>query len=441
MRQRYGSRLKQSKETSTGIKLFWVLFRDTFRYDPKGRERLSTQLIFVIVVTTLAICVWSNFMEIDQVINAEGKLISSSKLQLIEHFEGGRIETIHVKAGDKVKPGDLLLTLTPIQTQNDLAVLKQQNALLQIRAARIEAELLDANTIQLPLKLASEFAETLVIESRLLRERQAQLASGIRQRDAEIASIEARLTAALTSKESIEQERLMTVRLVDKGLEPRISLIRIERSLAEAKGIIAQTHEEIWKVKAATQSIRDEYRSNLVAELAKVQSDLVSSRANLSVTEDKLERNLLKSPTEGTVNRVLVSTVGGTVKPAERLIEIVPDNAELLLEARVAPQSIGYLSTGQRALIKFSTYDFAIYGAAEGEVTVLGSDSVLDEKGMPFFPVLVRMPQGFKPLNNLKAPLLPGMTARIDVVTGKRTVFSYLFSPITRTMQSAFRER
>ena len=441
MRKSYGSRFKRDEPAPRGLKLIWVLFRDTFRYDPSGRERLSTQLIFVIGITALALGAWSTVMEIDQVISAEGKLISSAKLQTIEHFEGGRIEAIHVKAGDQVKPGDLLLTLSPIQAQNELTVSNQQSALLQIRAARIEAELQGANTIQLPLKLTNEFADTLRTETKLLRERQAQLASGIKQRDAEIASIEARLKAAMASKDAIEQERLITARLVDRGLEPRISLIRIERSIAEASGAIAQAQEEIGKTRASIQSLRDEYRSNLVAELAKVQNDLVGTRASVTVTKDKLERSLLKSPAEGTVNRVLVSTVGGTVKPGERVIEIVPNNAELLLEARVAPQSIGYLSTGQRALIKFATYDFAIYGAAEGEVAVLGSDSVLDEKGMPFFLVQIRLPEGFKPLNDLRAPLIPGMTAQVDVITGKRTVFSYVFSPITRTMQSAFRER
>jgi len=278
-------------------------------------------------------------------------------------------------------------------------------------------------------------------ETSLLRERQAQLASGIRQRQAEIASIEAKLKAAIAGQDAIEQERVITARLVERGLEPRISLVRIERAIAEAQGAIAQAQEEIGKSKASIETLRDEYRSNLVAELAKVRSELVATRASVSLTKDKLDRSLLRSPTQGIVNRVLVSTVGGTVKPGERVIEIVPAQAELLVEARVAPQSIGYLAAGQRALIKFSTYDFAVYGAAQGEVTVVGSDSVMDEKGLPFFLVQIRMPEGFTPLNQLKAPLIPGMTAQIDIITGKRTVFSYLFSPITRTMQSAFRER
>lgn len=439
--QRFGSRHRQEGPAPKGLKLVWVLFRDTFRYDPSGRERLSTQLIFVILLAALSIGTWSVVMEIDQVINADAKVISSAKLQTIEHFEGGRIERIHVKAGDAVKPGDLLLTLSPLQAQNELTVSNQQSALLQIRAARIEAELQGRQSFTLPAGVAASYADTLRTETSLLRERQAQLASGIRQRQAEIASIEAKLKAAIAGQDAIEQERVITARLVERGLEPRISLVRIERAIAEAQGAIAQAQEEIGKSKASIETLRDEYRSNLVAELAKVQSELVASRASVSLTKDKLDRSLLRSPTQGIVNRVLVSTVGGTVKPGERVIEIVPAQAELLVEARVAPQSIGYLAAGQRALIKFSTYDFAVYGAAQGEVTVVGSDSVMDEKGLPFFLVQIRMPEGFTPLNQLKAPLIPGMTAQIDIITGKRTVFSYLFSPITRTMQSAFRER
>lgn len=430
------------QDAPRGLRLLWALVRDTFRYDPSGRERLSTQLVFVIAVAFLGIGLWSVYMEIDQVINAEGKLIPSAKLQTIEHYEGGRIETIHVRAGDPVEPGDLLLTLSPLQAQSELKVSDQQTALLQIRAARIEAELKGASSLMLTgAALSQSYAETLRTETSLMRERQAQLASSLRQREGDVAGIEARLTAALATKRAIDQEEEITARLVERGLEPRISLVRIERAQAEALGTIAQAREELGKARAALQTLHDDYRSGLVGELAKVQSELVASRASVTISRDKLERSVLRAPTAGTVNRVLVSTVGGTVKPGERVIEIVPGDAELSVEARVAPQNIGYLASGQRALVKFSTYDFAVYGAAEGLVSVVGSDSVLDEKGLPFFVVIIRLPQGFKALNNLPAPLIAGMTAQVDVITGKRTVFSYVFSPIARTMQSAFRER
>ncbi|NDF51660.1 MAG: biotin/lipoyl-binding protein, partial [Betaproteobacteria bacterium] len=297
--QRFGSRHRQEGPAPKGLKLVWVLFRDTFRYDPSGRERLSTQLIFVILLAALSIGTWSVVMEIDQVINADAKVISSAKLQTIEHFEGGRIERIHVKAGDAVKPGDLLLTLSPLQAQNEFTVSNQQSALLQIRAARIEAELQGRQSFTLPAGVAASYADTLRTETSLLRERQAQLASGIRQRQAEIASIEAKLKAAIAGQDAIEQERVITARLVERGLEPRISLVRIERAIAEAQGAIAQAQEEIGKSKASIETLRDEYRSNLVAELAKVQSELVASRASVSLTKDKLDRSLLRSPTQG----------------------------------------------------------------------------------------------------------------------------------------------
>ena len=392
-----------------GFRLIWLLMRDTFRYDPSGRERLSTQLVFIIAVTLVALGVWSVSMEIDQVVNAEGKLVPSAKLQTIEHFEGGRIEAIHVRAGDSVKAGDLLLTLSPVQVQSELKVSDQQTALLQIRAARIEAELKGASSFSVTgVALANNYADTLRTETSLMRERQAQLASSLRQREGDVASIDARLTAALATKQAIDQEEAITARLVERGLEPRISLVRIERAQAEALGSIAQAREELGKAKAAVQTLRDDYRSNLVGELAKVQSDLVAARASVTVSRDKLERSILRAPTAGTVNRVMVSTIGGTVKPGERVIEIVPADAELSVEAQIAPQNIGYLASGQRALVKFSTYDFAIYGAAEGVVSVVGSDSVLDEKGMPFFVVLIRLPQGFTAINKLPTPLIAG---------------------------------
>ena len=392
-----------------GFRLIWLLMRDTFRYDPSGRERLSTQLVFIIAVTLVALGVWSVSMEIDQVVNAEGKLVPSAKLQTIEHFEGGRIEAIHVRAGDSVKAGDLLLTLSPVQVQSELKVSDQQTALLQIRAARIEAELKGASSFSVTgVALANNYADTLRTETSLMRERQAQLASSLRQREGDVASIDARLTAALATKQAIDQEEAITARLVERGLEPRISLVRIERAQAEALGSIAQAREELGKAKAAVQTLRDDYRSNLVGELAKVQSDLVAARASVTVSRDKLERSILRAPTAGTVNRVMVSTIGGTVKPGERVIEIVPADAELSVEAQIAPQNIGYLASGQRALVKFSTYDFAIYGAAEGVVAVVGSDSVLDEKGMPFFVVLIRLPQGFTAINKLPTPLIAG---------------------------------
>jgi len=184
-----------------------------------------------------------------------------------------------------------------------------------------------------------------------------------------------------------------------------------------------------------------EYQAGVLAEITKTRSELSNSRENVRVSGDKNERTEVRAPISGTVNRVLVTTEGESVKPGEPIVEIVPSESSVIVEAKVTPGDIGFVRLKQRALVKLTTYDYSIFGALDGFVSVIGSDSITEEKGEQYYIVKIDLKKNYIDTGKMNLMIIPGMVAQIDIVTGKRTVFQYIFSPITRVMQESFREK
>ena len=416
------------------------VLRETFSYDIENRERMTSQFLFIIFGIFVIGIFWSVLAELDQVVSAQGKVISSGRLQVVEHFEGGRVQKIHVKTGQEVNSGDLLISLVPIQAEGEFNVAKENNAGLAIRLARLNAELSQTNKLDLPAEILKDYPDIVRTELALLKEKQAYFQSQQLQKRNDIASARARFNSADSGLSAAREEARVVKQLVERGLEARLSLVRSEKSLAEATSAMLVAKEEILKAEQALSSFTKEYQTNLLNEITKSRSEFSSSRENVRISADKSDRTALRSPVSGTVNRILVTTEGQTVKAGEPVAEIVPSGSSVIIEAKVTPADIGFVRLKQRALVKLTTYDYSIFGALDGFVSVIGSDSITEEKGEQFYVVKIELASNYVD-SGKNMTILPGMIAQIDIVTGKRTIFNYIFSPLTKVMQESFREK
>ena len=241
----------------------------------------------------------------------------------------------------------------------------------------------------------------------------------------------------------VREEHEVVKKLVERGLEPKLESVRAEKSYAEAVSKVDSIIGAIDEINDRKNGAIQEQKSEILNELAKAKSEFSQLQQAMHVAADKADRNIVKSPISGVINRVLVSTVGGVLKAGEPAIEIVPSDAKLVFEAKVKPNDIGFISVGQKASIKLSTYDFSMFGSLSGVVVVVGSDSITstDQKAESNYIIRVELTESNKTSTGKSLELIPGMTAQIDILTGKRSVMSYLSSPLTKTLTTAFTEK
>ena len=417
------------------------IIKETFSYDIENRERLSSQLLFIVSAFFVLGLLWAYFAKLDQVVTAQGTVISSSRLQVIEHFEGGRVEKIHVQSGQVVKKDELLISLSPIQSKSEFNIAVDNVAMLSTKLIRLTAEYEGKTTFELPKEIAEANPQIVNTEKNLFKERRAQAVSQLSQRRAEINSSKSKLNAAEVSAVAANEELKVMRTLIERGLQAKISLFRAEKSAADANSFLTTARQDLIKAEAAYNGFLQELQASILTELTKVRSDLTAARENSAVSADRADRASIRSPIDGVVNRILVSTEGGTVKAGERVAEIVPSDSGMIVEAKVSPADIGFIRLKQEALVKLTTYDSSVFGALKGSIAVIGSDSITEEKGEQYYLIKIELQKNYLAKGDTRLQIMPGMVAQVDVITGKRTVFEYIFSPFTKMMQESFREK
>lgn len=418
-----------------------VFLRQLFSYEVDKRENLSSQLVIATSGIVVIFVFWAYLAEFDQVISAEAKVYPFSRLQTIEHFEGGRVSKIHVRQGSQVKAGELLVSLSPIESKSALNVQKDNLATLALRLARLTAEYEGKPMFSVDAQTKEDFALIYTNELALFVERRRQRLAEMQGKRAEVDAAQARETASAFSAKSALQELEVMRQLVAKGLEPRLSLIRSEKAMSDAQAQLSTSQQEFFKARAQLEGVIQEQQTAILSELSKVRSEFISAKESILVVADKADRTELRTPIDGTVNRVLVSTEGGTIKPGDTVIEIVPADATIVVEASVAPADIGFIEVGQAALVKITAYDFSLFGSIEGLVDAVTADSITDEKGNQFYIVKIKIQGAYLRTKSQTLKIIPGMTAQVDIVTGKRTALEYVFSPITRVLKESLREK
>jgi adhesin transport system membrane fusion protein len=416
------------------------------------QEPLRARIVLRMAAVALVIVVaWAALSRIDEVTRGDGKVIPSRQLQVLQSLDGGVVSEILVHEGDIVEPEQILLRIDQTRFVSSVRESRAQFLSLLAKAARLRA-LTDDVPLVMPPEVIKEDPKTADEERRLYESRSTELETTISiarqqlsQRQQELAEAHARHTQATRAYEFASRELSVTKPLISSGAVSEVELLRLERDVSRFRGERDMAAAQISRIQSAiseaTHKIEEvslAFRNEAGKELAETMTRLNSLSEGSVGLADKVERAVLRSPVKGTVKRLLVNTVGGVVQPGRDIVEIVPLEDTLLLEARVQPRDIAFLSPGQKVMVKFTAYDFAIYGGLEGTLEHIGADTVVDEKGNAFYTVRVRTN---RPQFGNDMPIIPGMMAEVDILTGEKSILTYLLKPVLRAKARAFTER
>lgn len=424
----------------------------TDRISPR---RASNLLLWGVVGFVVIFFVWAAFAELERTVRGIGRIIPSSQLQTVSNLEGGVIERILVRPGQVVRAGDQLIALDPTQRGAELGSGAATLIALDVKIARLEAEV--AGRAPTYPAAADAAAGALVqIEQSLHTARMAELAgilgSGqarMVQAERAVAEAQAGYQARIAARDARQAEVRMLRPLVERGIEPRMSLTQAESGAAiagseaaAAAASIARAQGAVGEARAMLAQQRQDWRAQAATELAAAQGEREARRQAMPALAERVERTVLRAPLAGRVNRVLVTTRGGSVQPGQPLVEIVPSEESLLVEAQVRPQDIAFVSLGQEARVAITAYDRAVYGTIDGRVLAISPDAVLDERtGESHYLVRVRTAaNALRDRSGRPLPIGPGMIAEVSLLGDTRTVLEYILTPLTRLRESAFRE-
>ena len=416
----------------------------------------SNMLLWFVVAFIVAFFLWAGLTELDRTVRGMGRIVPSSQLQIVSNLEGGIVQDILVRSGQQVQAGDELIRLDRTQTSAEYGSGEATFVALGIKIARLEAEVLDREP-RYPATSDPAIADQVRIEQALHASRMADLQSRtgaasarVSQAQRAVAETEATYQARVSTYEQRQSEARLIRPLVERGIEPRLSLIQAEsaadvaRSEMEAAGeTVARARSSVAEARSTLAQAQREWRALAATELATAQAEFAARQRALPALADRAQRTVLRAPLAGRINRVLVTTRGGSIRAGEPVVEIVPSEESLLVEARVRPADIAFVRIGQHARVAITAYDRAVYGVLEGRVVTISPDAVLEERtGETFYTVRVRTTENvLRDPNGRAMAVGPGMVAEVDLLGEKRTILQYILSPITRLSETALREQ
>ncbi|MEQ8506027.1 MAG: HlyD family type I secretion periplasmic adaptor subunit [Rhodospirillales bacterium] len=418
---------------------------------PMPSLRVAAWPIMILITGLLT---WANFAKLDEVSVALGKVVPQGKTKVVQHLEGGIVQEIYVSEGDTVSQGDPLLLL-------DLASGGTNREELQVRLdselaarTRLQAEA-EGRPLRFPRSLETRQPALVEAQRQAHGARQRELKASIsvlkeqiKQRELDVKELMAK-KKAVERNYSLARERLaMSASLLAEGLTARIEHLKLEAEVedldGEMKGLvpaIPRSQAAVEEAKKRVSESEEGFRREAREELNKVEQSIARIQELIQEAERQGSRSEIKSPINGIVQKMVVTTVGGVVKSGEPILEIVPTGDKLVIEARLNPTERGFIVEGQPAVVKISTYDFVRYGGLDGHVIAVAPDASTDENGAPYFRVVVQTDKTY--LGNAEGllPITPGMEATVDIHTGRKSVMDYLVKPVLKLKDEAFRER
>lgn len=371
----------------------------------------SIGLIFIIFI------IWAKFAVLDEITTAQGKVIPSSQIQVIQNLDGGIVAAIYIKEGNIVQKNQVLMRLDDTRYASAYREGLAKYWALVASVARLKAEESHANKINFPEKLIEARPDLVDSETRLFQQHLQALQ----------ANLETLQKSYNLAKEALDINKP----LVKEGLISQIELLQNERDVNDLQGKIKNANEEF-------ENKAHDALNEQMAQLDALHEAIIGLK-------DRMIRTTIRSPVYGTIKKLNVSTIGGVIQPGMDIIEIVPLEDTLLIEAKVKPADIAFIRPDQQAMVKFTAYDYAIYGGLAGKVEYISADSIKDDDNLrdkeTYYKILVRTKINYLGRKEAPLPIIPGMTATVDIKTGKKTVLEYLLNPITKARSSALRER
>ncbi len=424
----------------------------TDRIKPRAVSNLLLWLIFGFIVIFV---IWASVVKLDRTVHGFGRVVPSNRLQVLSNFEGGIVSQILVRPGDTVRRGQPLIRLDRTQAGADLGSSQATVSALSVKIARLQAEIGGHDPVYPPASTL-EIAEQISIERSLHAARMSDLASlgsaaAAREAQAERAVAEARAAyqSRISARDGARRQLELMRPLVERGIEPQLTLIQLENSAAvattdavQAAAAIARAQSAVAEARASLSQVRGAWRAQAGTELATAQAELGARRQGMPALAARLGRATVSAPVNGRVNRVLVSTVGASIGAGQPIVEVVPSADALTIEAMVSPKDIASVRLGQHARVNITAYESGIYGGMEGQVITISPDATVDERtGESHYMVRIRADaQNFRGPNGQRLVIGPGMTADVNLIGDKRSVMAYILSPFTRLKEDAFRE-
>lgn len=417
-------------------------------------RKVANLLLWIIVSFFVLFLIWAAVAQIDRSVHATGRVVPDSRLQVVSNLEGGIISQILVEAGELVERGQALIRLDPVQREGDYGASASTAQSLQAKIARLQGQLTGRTPVY-PAGNSPASQQAISIEQALYGSEMSELASLTQTGEARIlqsvravGEAEANYRSALSQARSYEQQLDMIRPLVERGLEPRLTLVQLESSAASAQAQaqaaqagIARFQANVAEAQSSLSQAKQDWRSRVAAQLAESQAQLSALNRTLPALQDRVTRSLVTAPLDGIVNRVLVTTIGGAVGAGDPLVELVPAGETLMLETRLLPKDIGFVRIGQDARVSITAYPSNAYGSLEGTVVSISPDATVDpESGESFYTVQVRSTGSLEDAAGNPLPVGVGMTADVSILGEKRSVLSYLTAPFTRLGQRALRE-
>lgn len=416
-----------------------------------GRYRV---MLFIFILIPALFIVWAKFAMIDEIARGDGEIIPSGENQMIQNLEGGIVEEILVQEGDIVKKGQILLKINNQKSQSSFSSNTIEAGAIKAKIVRLQAE---ANLKEFfpsdeLLNNIPEFIENekslFYINKKKLNSKLNGLKNKLSQKREELSEAKLKKINLKSSLNIIIKEVEITKPMVIKGVKSKVDFLKLKREENDLKDKYSSAKTSIPRLKYAIAEIKNNieetklfFQSETKVKLNEAIVELQSMQVNSTALEDQVKRTLVRSPMNGVVQRLFIHTIGGVIKPGADIIEVVPSDQTLLVEVKIKPSDIAFIFFKQKAIVKFSAYDFAIYGGLDGEVILISPDTIKDEKDNTYYTVKIKTNKNFLQRGDKKLKIIPGMTVNVDILTGKKSLLDYILKPILKTKQYTFTER
>lgn len=415
-----------------------------------------THLILVLSFVFIAIAlIWANFATLDEVTRGSGKIIPSSHIQVIQNLEGGILSKILIQEGDLVEKGQEILELDDVRFASSFKETKLKYYELLANEARLTAET-TGKALKIPQEVLDNAPEMAEHARHLYHSKQSELeasasvlAQQVRQKEQELIELNSKQEQLSRSYAMLQKEVAMSEPLVAQGAMSEVEMLRLRRSSNDLQGELSAAHLAIPRIQAYLSENKNKlaemkvrFQTEALKELNETKAELDRTKASTLALEDRVSRTRIVSPVRGTIKQLKISTIGGVIQPGMDLLEIVPLDDTLLVEAEVRPADIAFLRPGQDAMVKLTAYDFSIYGGLKAKLEHISADTIINEEDKKsYFQIRLRTDKNYLEKNGEKLDIITGMNADVDILTGKKSVLDYLLKPILKAKQHAMRER
>lgn len=417
-------------------------------------SKASHFMLLTVTSLVAAFLIWSSLSEIEEMTHGSGQVVPTQEIQVVQSLEGGILTELLVREGQRVEKDQVLMKVNDVAFASEERGTEARTLALKAKKARLDAEAAGKN-FTAPKEVSEKFPDIARNEEALYQSRQQELNNAksildnkISTAQAEMREVQAKINRLNDSLGSLNKELVITKKMVEKKAVPELEAIRLNREISDVSGQIRETTQRKSGLEAELRGAQreradreDKFKSQVLGELNDIESQISQLSESLNAIGERVDRAEIKSPVAGIVNKIAIKTIGGVIEPAKQLMEIVPLDDDLKIIARVSPQEIAFLRPDQEANIKISAYDSQRYGALKGKLVRIGANSMNDKDGNVLFEIELTADKNYLGSEENPLPITPGMVAQVEIITGKRTILSYLSKPVLRAKDKALTER